>query len=116
MGKPNWLHKLKYNNTPKMYNDKLYHSTLEADYAKLLDTLLKGKELKSVEAQPRFYLKVNDKTICTIVPDFLVVTKNGQKEIREIKGIETPEWRIKWKLMQALYPEFKYYVIKKGDF
>jgi hypothetical protein len=69
-----------------------------------------------VEAQPTFRLEVSGQFICKIIPDFMVVTKDGSEEIHEVKGKETSEWRIKWRLMQALHPEFRYHVIKQGDF
>lgn len=106
----------KYNAVAKRYNGHLYHSTLEADYAKVLDLMKKAGELKIVEAQPRYRLDVNGQHICTIIPDFYLVDKDGQEHIHEVKGKEQDVWKIKWRLMKALYPEYKYQVIKKGDF
>lgn len=108
--------KNKYNAVPKRYNGRLYHSTLEADYAKVLDTLLKGKQLKIVEPQPKYRLDVNGHHIANIIPDFYVVDKDGQESIIEVKGKEQEVWKLKWRLMQALYPQYKYEVVKKGDF
>lgn len=108
----------KYHAIPKRYNGRNYHSTLEADYSATLDLLVKAKELKLVEPQPKFRLDVNGKHICNIIPDFLVVDKDGLEAIHEVKSPAsmTPTWKIKWRLLQALHPEFKYEVIQKGDF
>lgn len=104
------------NNVPKKYNGRTYHSTLEANYAELLDEKLANGVLREVQAQPTFRIIVNKHHICDIKPDFFIITADGQEQIHEVKGYETDVWRLKWKLMQAIFPDYKYYVIKKGDF
>lgn len=122
MPKPNFLHKYrvasKFGNIPKSFNGRLYHSTLEAQYAETLNLLMRAGELKLVEAQPSFTLSVNSQKICVIKPDFLVVTKHDEEQIHEVKSLatQTPIWKVKWRLLQALHPEFKYFVIQRGDF
>ena len=69
-------------------------------------------EIKSFEYEPYFELRVNDKKICGIKPDFLIHYKNGVNAIHETKGMATSAWFIKWNLMQALHPEFVYQVVK----
>ena len=106
----------KYNNVPKRYNGRTYHSTLEAEFAQVLDLMKKGKLIKEIKPQPSFRLDVNGKHICNIIPDFFVIDKDDQEIIYEVKGKETDTWKIKAKLFQALYPQYKYEVVKKGDF
>ena len=107
----------KYSNKFTRYGGRSYHSKLEADYAAQLDLMLKAGEILSWEPQPTYHLRVNGQLICKILPDFHVVTKHGQEEIHETKSwaTRTKDWHIKWKLLQALYPEFKYKVIMRGD-
>lgn len=44
--------------------------------------------------------------------DFLVFYTDGSCEGIEIKGHETPEWKLKYKLLQEFYPWFELKVIK----
>jgi hypothetical protein len=78
--------------------------------------LQRAKEIQSYTQQVTFRLDINGKHICKIIPDFLVIGKHGREEIHEVKGIEMPDWKLKWKMMQALYPEYHYELIKRGDF
>ena len=112
----NYRMRRKYNNIPKRYNGRLFDSTLEADFAQVLDLMKKAGEIKIIEEQPKYRLEVYKHHICNIIPDFYVVDKDGKECIYEVKGKETSEWRYKWKLMQALYPQYEYKVIKRGDF
>ncbi len=103
---------MKYNNKSCVYGGFRYDSIKEARYAEELDWRLKAKEIEGWDRQQTFNLLVNGKKICGIRPDFIVHTKNGD-EIHEVKSsiTATPTWKIKWSLMQALYPEFEYMVI-----
>ena len=108
----------KYRNVQKTIDGRTYHSTLEANYAQYLELLKRGKEIQDWKPQPVFRLDVNGHHICKIIPDFLVITKHGAEEIHETKcwATQTPEFRIKKKLFEALYPQYKFVVIMKGDF
>ena len=44
--------------------------------------------------------------------DFLVFYADGTCEGIEVKGFETPEWKIKEKLINQFYPWFKLRVVK----
>lgn len=57
-------------------------------------------------------LRVNGELICTYKIDFVEIDMKDNETWTEIKGFETPEWRLKWKLFDALYPERKKQVIK----
>jgi len=119
--RPYWLTKNrnnKFGNIPKSYGGRIFHSTLEADYAEHLDFLKKAGEIKDYQTQPRFPLKVKGIKISTIIPDFLIINKYGGEEIHETKSPAsmTPVWQIKWRLLKVLYPTYKFYIIKRGDF
>lgn len=102
----------KYGNKSQEYDGHVYHSIKEANYARELDLRIKAGELKSWERQIPVELVVNDFKICTYTIDFLEIDKNGGEIWTEVKGFETPEWRLKWKLFEALYPERDKQVIK----
>lgn len=93
----------KYGNSEKEYNGRIYHSQKEAGYARDLDLMLKGKEIKSWKPQHKLSLDVNGYHICNYIADFLVVDKYGEEQIHEVKGFETDVFRMKWKLVEALY-------------
>jgi hypothetical protein len=94
------------------YGGSIYHSKKEADYAQELDLLVKVGEIKSWERQVPIELRVNGKKICTYTMDFITITKEGHEKWIEVKGFETPEWRLKWKLLDALFPDQDKEVVK----
>ena len=101
----------KYNSRTTIYDGHAYHSAKEASYAQELDLRVKGKDLESWERQVPIHLYVNDVKICTYTIDFVETDMKGDKMYTEIKGFITPEWRLKWKLFDALYPELNKQVI-----
>jgi hypothetical protein len=84
----------------------------EAEYAEELDWRVKAGDLREWRRQVPIELYVNNQKVCTYAIDFLEVDKNGGEMWTEIKGFETPEWCLKWKLFDALYPERDKQVIK----
>ena len=90
-------------------DNQLFDSKLEANAYSELKLLEKGGLISELETQKEFDLRVNDKRICMIYPDFFFYD-NEMKVwvVGEAKGKPTPEWRIKWKLLQALHPEYDY--------
>jgi predicted nuclease of restriction endonuclease-like RecB superfamily len=86
----------------------LYDSKKEADFAKQLDLRLKAKDIKywiGDKKVLRFPVIVNGRKICTYTPDFEITHNNGLVEYVDVKGVRTPIFNLKWKLIQALYPE-----------
>lgn len=69
-------------------------------------------ELSHWERQVPIDLVVSGYKIATYRIDFVEYDKNGGEMWTEVKGFETPEWRLKWKLFEALYPERDKQVIK----
>ena len=111
---PNYLRTgSKYNNVPTIYKGHTFHSRFEAEYAMILDDMKKCKEIKSWEPQFTLRLEVNGKLICKYIADFWVVLPNGDIQITETKGFFSPYSKLKWKLAIALYPNYKFKLIKK---
>lgn len=102
----------KFSNKKTTYNGHVYHSIREADYAAELDIRVKVGELREWKRQVPIDLVVNGQKICTYTIDFVEVEKGGNEVYTEVKGFETPEWRLKWKLFDALHPEIEKQVIK----
>lgn len=103
-----WVKKQnKYGNVNKEYGNQLYHSKKEAGYAQELDLRVKAKDIKSWKRQVRISLDVRDYHICNYIIDFVITHNDGHLEYVEVKGFETPLWRLKWKLFEALYSKKK---------
>lgn len=93
----------KYHNSPADYNGRKYHSKREAQYAWELDMLKRTGEV--IDWKPQFTLPIviNNLPICKVRVDFWVLKKGSIEELHEVKGFETKDWKIKWKLLEALY-------------
>ncbi|HCU01448.1 TPA: hypothetical protein DIC62_01455 [Candidatus Nomurabacteria bacterium] len=109
----------KYGNSKTVYNTITYDSKLEANYARELDLRLMAKDIKSWKRQIPIELKVNGKKICVYRCDFEITHLNGKRELIEIKGKETDVWKLKKKLLNAVYleknPKVEFTILKKED-
>jgi hypothetical protein len=77
-----------------------------------LDWRIKAGEVKEVIPQYKISLDVNGVHIANYFMDFKVTLIDGTIEMHEVKGAELPLWRMKWRLAEALYPEWKFVLIK----
>jgi len=110
----------KYGTAPKAERSRLgvlYDSKLEMKYAAKLDLLRhairEDERVVDVRRQVSIPLEVNGHLICTYRCDFEVIYADGRVELHEVKGLSTPEWRIKERLVRALFPGQTLRVIKK---
>lgn len=102
----------KYGNRTCFVDGIRFDSRREADYYAHLKLEKRAKVILDFERQVQIDLVVNGKKICAHRIDFFVTLAGGGKEVREVKGYETPEWEIKRKLFEALFPEIPYKVIR----
>jgi len=102
----------KFNAKTTLYNGRYYDSKLEASYAMELDWRIKAGEIKEVIPQYKISLDVNDVHIANYFMDFKVILTDGTIEMHEVKGAETPLWRMKWRLAKALHDEWRFILIK----
>jgi len=102
----------KYGNKGKFYNGRMYDSTFEANYAETLDWRKKAGEIQEIVPQFKLELRVDDDHIANYYVDFKVVLSDGTVEFHEVKGFETAEWKIKWRLAQSIYGKEKFVLIK----
>ena len=111
----------KYWNIKTEANGILFDSKKEADrYLELL-LLIKSKNIYLLKLQERFNLlnaftTIEGKRInaITYTPDFTYFdTETNRKVIEDVKNehTATQQFKIKWKLMQEQYPQFKYILI-----
>lgn len=85
---------------------------LEADRYRELSLLERLGKISDLELQKRISLVVQERQVCVIIPDFFYKEKNIWV-VEDAKGIETDVFRIKWKLLQILYPDFEYRLFKR---
>ena len=111
----------KYHNKPQEYNGVMYDSTLEAREAANLDWRVKSKEVVRWERQVRIPFNVclicaklstgncadhpKEKPVhlATYICDFKAYLPDGTVEYRETKGIALDVFRLKWKMLEAIY-------------
>lgn len=105
--------KNKFNAIRQTYNGYSYDSKMEAQYAAQLDWRIKAKDVKKWERQHKISIDVNGVHIANYFIDFKVFMADGSIEYHEVKGAETMLWRLKWRLSQALNPDWKFVLIKK---
>ena len=94
----------KYGAVKQTFNGRSYHSKKEAAYAQDLYLLQKAGEITEIIPQFKLELNVNGLHICNYYMDFVTIDNEGKQTLHEVKGFETPLWRLKFKLTQALIP------------
>ena len=95
----------KYGNKKTVVNGIKFDSKWEAERYLYIKSLERAGRVKDLELQVRFNLIVNDQKICAYIADFRYKRKDKDGEWHEIiedaKGVETPEFKLKKKLMKA---------------
>ena len=79
-----------------------FDSKKEFERYQELILLEKAGEIIELQTQVLFGLYVNDQVICSYRADF-VYWEQGEKVVEDCKGVKTPIYRIKCKLMKAIY-------------
>ena len=95
----------KYNAQKTIYNGVKFDSKKEANYCAKLDMLKKATgndKVISYELQPRYDIIVNEKKIGFYKADFKVLYRN-RVEVIDVKGFKTDVYKIKKKLVEAIY-------------
>lgn len=94
----------KYGAKPTTVDGIRFASMAEARRYSELRLLEKAGEISGLELQPKFKLVVNGQHICTYIGDFRYRCKYTDPLITEdVKGILTPVYRLKKKLVLALH-------------
>ncbi len=96
----------KFRNIKTEVDGTVFASKAEAGRYVYLKTLLRLGEIDQLELQPRYNLIVNGQKVCAYVADFRYRrVKTGEIVTEDVKSkpTRTPEYRIKKKLLKALY-------------
>lgn len=94
---------LKYRNIITEVDGIKFQSRAEANYYGKLKLYIKAGEVESFERQVSYDLKVNGILICKYIADFVVKYTNGTIKVVDVKGVRTPLFIIKSKLMLAIH-------------
>ena len=119
-----------YTKTPKYRAKKTtidgltFDSQLEGRRYLQLKAREKSGEIEGLQLQVEFQVSRGMKNRMTgqkirssmYIADFVYWDRAQQRYIAEdTKGMETPEFRLKWKLCQSLYPQYEWRKVKKED-
>ena len=89
-------------------------SRLEAEHYGYLKIQQIAGEIAGLELQKEFNLVVNDYLIGVYIADYFYRDlKDGRWVVSDAKGVETPEFKLKFKLCKALYPLYIYEIRQK---
>lgn len=92
----------KYGNRKTVVGGIRFDSAREADRWQELKLWEHSGEIKELERQVRFDLKVNKHLICAYIADF-TYRKDGTLIVEDVKGVKTRDYIIKKKLMLAVH-------------
>lgn len=92
----------KYRAKPETIDGVRYDSQKEAKRAGELRWLVQAGEITDLRAHPVFDLVVNDVLIGRYEADFQYRRK-GRLVVEDVKGVRTPVYRLKKKLMKAVW-------------
>ena len=92
----------KYGAQPTEVDGIRFASKAEARRYRELKLMWAAGEISYLELQPDYPLIVNGVKIGTYVADFTYETDHGTV-VEDVKGVKTPVYRLKKKLVKALY-------------
>jgi hypothetical protein len=95
----------KYRARRTTVDNVVFHSAKEARRYIELKALEQGGVITKLQLQPKYPLVVNGLRIATYVADFVFIDDQGQTVVEDVKseGTKTPVYRLKKKIMKALY-------------
>jgi hypothetical protein len=93
----------KYGNTPATFDGERFASKKEGERYLVLKDMAKRGEIEELELQPRFAIEIQGRKICTYVADFQY-RLGGERVVEDVKGMRTPVYKLKKKMVEALYP------------
>ena len=95
---------MKYRSKKVELDGHVFHSQAEAKhYWHVLKPQAEAGEITNLELQPTFECKIDGRLICKYIADF-VYFKDGKRVVEDVKGVKTDVYRLKKKLVEALYP------------
>lgn len=93
----------KYRNEREQVDGIWFDSRKEARHYRALLTLQRAGIIDRIEIQPAYPLTVNGEKVATYRADFRLTFPDGRVEVQDVKGVRTPVYRLKKRLMKAIY-------------
>ena len=94
----------KYRAIPTDVDGVRFASRLEARRYQELRLMEAAGEIRDLELQPRYPLRVNGRLVCTYVADFRYWdVRAGRQVVEDAKGVRTSTYKLKAKLMKAVH-------------
>lgn len=93
----------KYKNIKVEVDGLKFDSIKESQRYKKLLLLQQEGEVKSFELQPKFDIVINGVKCGFYKADFKVTWKSGAITIEDVKGMKTPVYNLKKRIIEALY-------------
>ena len=95
----------KYGNKKVTVQGIKFDSKWESERYLYIKSLELAGRVRNLDLQVRFALEVNGQKICTYIADFRYEKENANGDweaiVEDAKGVETPEFKLKKKLMKA---------------
>lgn len=111
-----YFKKTKYNNVRTSYDGYNYASKLEANQAAELDIQKRAGLIKDWERQYKVEVYYNGRQLMSHKVDFRIHHNDGSFELLETKGVETPDYKWRRKLLEFMWlpdhPDHTYTVVK----
>ena len=82
----------------------VFDSKLEAARYKFLKELERAGAVSDIEVHPPYPCFIEGKKICLYNADFKYKNANGEEVVEDTKGVQTDVFKLKKKLVEALYP------------
>lgn len=92
----------KYRSIKTVVDNITFASKKEALRYQDLKLLQKAKVINSLVLQPVFTIAINGQKICDYIADFSYV-EDGKLIVEDVKGVKTPVYKLKKKLVKALH-------------
>lgn len=92
----------KYNAVKTEIDGRVFASRAEARRYSELSLLEKVGEISNLECQPVYQIFMNKKHICNYIADFRY-TERGAVIVEDVKGVKTPVYKLKKKLVEAQF-------------
>jgi hypothetical protein len=93
----------KYGNRKVVVDDIPFDSQAEADRYWELAQLRNTGEITELELQPVFPLLVNGAKVAEYRADFRYRDESGVQHVEDVKGVRTPVYQLKKKMVRAQY-------------
>lgn len=110
----------KYGAKKVIVDDIKFDSKMESEFYLFLKDLKKSYIIKDFELQPKFELQEkftkNNKKFRSIEykADFLIYYSDGRKRVVDVKGFETPVFKLKQKLFEKKFSDISLELVTKS--